>query len=483
VAPFHGYVDPTTILTTMGESDTSIPRPQTQRLDPRVWRVASVVCIGPFLSQMDATVVNFSLATIRDDMHATIGAAQWIISGYLLALALMLPLNAWCVSRLGAKRLYLLCFSTFTLASMLCGAATSMPALIGARILQGIAGGLLAPMTQLMLAKVAGRHLARIIGYTAVPILLAPIAGPTVAGAILKYAHWPWLFYINLPIGILGVALAAVMLPADAPDPVRRRFDLRGFLLISPGLVCLLYGLEHATQPLGEVLLLGAVALIAAFFVHALRHGEQALVDLRLFAIPVFAAATRTQFLSNGATFAGQLLIPLFLISGCALAPSQAGWLLAPMGLGMLCVYPLMGPLTERFGCRAVSVTGILVAGASTLPFLWMTSHRVGSLMVALAMIGRGAGQSAIGIPSVSAAYAAVPPERLAQATTATNIAQRLGGPVATTLMAIILGLTAPEHGAARPQSFFIPFIVLMVLQALVLAAACRLPLRIHPRS
>ena len=445
--------------------------------------MACVVCIGPFLSQMDATVVNFSLATIRDQLHATIQAAQWIISGYLLALALMLPLNAWCVARLGAKRLYLLCFSAFTLTSLLCGAATTMPELIGARVLQGVAGGLLAPMTQLMLARIAGKHLARIIGYTAVPILLAPIAGPTVAGAILKYAHWPWLFYINLPVGILGVALAAVMLPADGAEPERRPFDLRGFLLISPGLVCLLYGLEHATRLPGMMALLAALALIGSFIAHALGHGETALVDLRLFAIPVFAAATRTQFLSNGATFAGQLLIPLFLISGCALSPTQAGWLLAPMGLGMLCIYPLMGTLTERFGCRAVSVTGILVAGISTLPFLWMTGHHVGSAMVVLAMIGRGAGQSAIGIPSVSAAYAAVPTQRLAQATTATNIAQRLGGPVATTLMAIVLGATATRRGAIGPNGFLLPFMVLMALQALVLAAACRLPVRIHPRS
>jgi len=469
----------------MAESPPSpaAPPPTPQRLDPRIWRVACVVCIGPFLSQMDSTVVNFSLATIRDQLHATIQSAQWIISGYLLALALMLPLNAWCVARLGAKRLYLLCFSAFTLSSLVCGAATTMPELIGARVLQGIAGGLLAPMTQLMLARVAGKQLARVIGYTAVPILLAPIAGPTVAGAILKYAHWPWLFYINLPVGIFGIALAAVMLPADAPEPVRRPFDLRGFLLISPGLVCLLYGLEHATQVLGGTTLLAAMALIGGFIAHALRNRETALVDLRLFAIPVFAAATRTQFLSNGATFAGQLLIPLFLISGCELAPTRAGWLLAPMGLGMLCVYPLMGTLTERFGCRAVSVTGILLAGASTLPLVWMTGHHVGSWLVVMAMIGRGAGQSAIGIPSVSAAYAAVPPERLAQATTATNIAQRLGGPVATTLMAIVLGATATRAGAASPGSFLLPFIALMALQALVLAAACRLPVRIHPAA
>ena len=114
----------------------------------------------------------------------------------------MLPLNGWLVDRLGAKRLYLSCFSAFTLASLLCGTAKIMDQLICARVIQGIAGGLLTPMTQLMLARVAGKHMARVMGYTAVPIMIAPILGPVVAGAILKYAAWPWLFYVNLPIGI-----------------------------------------------------------------------------------------------------------------------------------------------------------------------------------------------------------------------------------------------------------------------------------------
>ena len=220
-------------------------RTHSEGLEPGAWQILAVAMLGPFMSQMDSTVVNVSLSFIKQELRSTIASAQWVVSGYLLALALMLPLNAWLVGRLGAKRLYLICFCSFTLASFLCGAATTMPELIGARLIQGMAGGLLAPLAQLMVARVAGRQFARVLGYAAVPILLAPLAGPILAGTILKYLGWPWLFFINLPVGILAVVLAAWLLPRDEPATQKRPFDLTGFLIISPGLVCLLYGLEQ----------------------------------------------------------------------------------------------------------------------------------------------------------------------------------------------------------------------------------------------
>jgi EmrB/QacA subfamily drug resistance transporter len=329
--------------------------PSDDGMDPRVWKVAAVVFLGPFMSQMDSTVVNVSLSTIRQELRSNIASAQWIISGYLLALALMLPLNGWLVDRLGAKRLYLGCFSAFTLASLLCGAARTMDELICARIIQGIAGGLLAPMTQLMLARVAGRKMARVMGYTAVPILVAPILGPVMAGAILKYASWPWLFYVNLPVGILAVTLAFFLLPGDEATIRKRPFDFIGFILISPGLAMLLYGFEHLSERLGELLLASGVVLLAGFIWDANRKKGEALIDLRLFKIRTFSTASATQFLSNGLGYSGQFLVPIYLITGCGIAPSQAGWMLAPMGLGMFCSYPFMGTLTEKFGCRAVS--------------------------------------------------------------------------------------------------------------------------------
>jgi EmrB/QacA subfamily drug resistance transporter len=375
--------------------------------------------------------------------------------GYLLALALMLPLNAWLVARLGAKRLYLICFSSFTLASFLCGAATTMPELIGARLIQGMAGGLLAPLAQLMVARLAGRQFARVFGYAAVPVLLAPLAGPILVGTILKYLGWPWLFYINLPVGILAVVLAAWILPQDKAVTHKRPFDLTGFTIISTGLVCLLYGFEQSSHH-GDirVLVLGLVLLVA-FLRHAHRRKSKALIDIELFKIRDFSIAVTTQFLAVGIMYGGQFLIPLFLVTGCRLTATQTGWILGSMGVGMLCVYPCMGYLTDKFGCRAVASGGVFLNVMGTLPFLW---RAFGGFSMAPALIGlfvRGMGQGATGIPSIAAAYAAVPREKLSLATMAVNIVQRLGAPTITTVIAITVSLSANVTSAWRARSSF----------------------------
>jgi MFS family permease len=346
-----------------------------------------------------------------------------------------------------------------------------------------MAGGLLTPMAQMMMAQVAGRHMARIFGYMAMPVLIAPLLGPIVAGVILKYAAWPWLFYINLPVGMVAVVTAAILLPADQVASQKSPFDLLGFLLIAPGLTSFLYGLDRASHAEGSGALLAGVLLMSGFVWHALRKHRAALIDVRLFKNRIFSTATTTMFLSNGASFAGQLLIPLYLVTGCGLSPSNAGWMLAPMGLGMMCSYPSMGSLTDKFGCRAVSVTGTILVVLGTLPFLWMIQNNFSPALMVVSLFVRGAGQAAIGIPSLSAAYASVPKDKLALATTAINIVQRLGGPVATTIIATVLSLSAVHFPASGPHAFFIAFIALFVLHMLALSAATFLPARIHQQN
>ena len=453
-----------------------------EKLPRGAWKVIGVVVLGPFITQMDSTIVNVSLSSIRRDLNSSISSAHWIISAYLLALALMLPLNAWLVARLGAKRLYLICFSSFTLASALCGMAATMPELIGARIVQGIAGGLLAPLTQYMMARVAGKQMARVIGFATVPILVAPLTGPVLAGIILKYAGWPWLFYVNVPVGILAVILAAYIIPRDDREMQRRRFDLLGFLIISPALAGLLYGLDRVSHRQDGWTLILSLALFGGFIWHAIRKKAEALIDLELFKIRTFSAATITMFLANGIMYGGQFLIPLFLTTGCRLTATQAGWILSAMGIGMLCSYPSMGYLTEKFGCRAVSSTGVILNFFGTLPFIWMAVNGFSMKLALIGLFVRGAGQGATGIPAISAAYAAVPKEILNIATMTVNIVQRLGGPTITTVIAIATSLSA-DVPMASSHAFFVPFTALLAVQLLGLASAIRLPLRIQPAA
>src|SRR6202041_3271611 len=187
-------------------SSPHLPNTKNQ-LDPLVWKITAVAVLGSLMGQVDATVVNVSLSSLAVDLHCSLTTIQWVTSGYLLALALMLPLNGWLVGQLGAKSLYLWCFPIFTLSSALCGLAWSANSLIGFRVLQGMSGGLMAPLAQMMIVRAAGRHVARVFGYAAIPILLGPLLGPVLAGAILQHACWRWLFLVNVPVGLLGIVL------------------------------------------------------------------------------------------------------------------------------------------------------------------------------------------------------------------------------------------------------------------------------------
>src|ERR1700678_4070040 len=450
-------------------------------LDPLVWKITAVAVLGSFLAQLDATIVNVSLSSLAVDLHSSLTAIQWVTSGYLLALALMLPLNGWLVERIGAQSLYLWCFSAFTLSSALCGLAWSANSLIAFRILQGMSGGLMAPMAQMMMARAAGKHMARLMGYAAVPILMGPILGPVIAGAILQHASWRWLFLVNLPVGVLAIVLAVLFLPTDREETRSRELDLPGFALLSPGLVLFLYGSDHLGERIGLTALLVSIVLLALFFRMAIRKGDRALIDLRLFKRRTFSASATTQFMSNGILFAGQMLIPIYLIRACGQSPSATGWLLAPLGVGMICSYPWMGALTLRFGIRKVSAGGAFLALVGTLPFIWLASHGLSVAVLACALFVRGAGLSGVGIPSIPAAYASVKKRDLPMATTSLNIVQRLGGPTMTTLCATFLGwrLSAAPGPAVASEAFAEAFGLLCVLHLLLFLATLRLPLSI----
>lgn len=459
------------------------------RIDPRVWKIASVVMLGPLLTSLDSTVVNVSLSTLSQELHASLADIQWVTSGYLLALALVLPVSGWLVDRVGARTVYLGCFAAFTLTSMMCGFAGSSDTLILFRVLQGAAGGLLAPMAQMMMARVGGRYLARILGYSVVPVMIGPIAGPTMAGLILQYEGWRWTFFINLPIGALAMVLAWRVLPRDNDERNPRRFDAVGFALLSPGLVLALHSLERIASEkaihgwvAGELGL--AAVLLVAFGVHARRRGQSALIDLSLFRGRTFSAAAAMQFLQNAVNFGGQFLMPLYLLLVVGRSPGSTGMLLAPVGVGMLCAAPFMGTLTERFGPRRVATTGALIGLAGALPFAILGAGHLPIPVMCVALFLRGAGMGSVGIPSISAAYAGMPRAHVPIATTALNIVQRIGGPIATTALAIVLYSGIETHPAGdKAPAFVVTFWVLCGLHLLCFASASRLPLKAQSKA
>jgi EmrB/QacA subfamily drug resistance transporter len=445
------------------------------RVDRRVWIIAAACSCGPLMSGLDSTMVNVSLDALSSAFAVPLGTIQWVASGYLLSLALSLPLSGWLVDRVGARRIFLGCFAGFILCSVLSGFASSIRVLILCRLLQGIAGGLLAPMMQMMMARHAGRHMARVIGVAAMPVMIGQMFGPSLGGVILGVLGWRWIFFVNVPVGLVAICFAWFALPRDEITSARR-LDLIGFAMISPGLALLLEGLVSlargdATAPLS---LVASALLLAGFVWHARRHPATALIDIRLFRARVFRAAAATQFLSNAINFGGQLLLPLWFLKIREATPTATGLMLFPLGLGIFCGLPLMGRLSERFGARAISGAGTVFSLIGTLPFAFASADTPYSVL-AVALFVRGFGGGSITIPSAVAAYSSVPRESLGHATTSINICQRFGGPVGAAGLAIFLQF-ALSHAATSAEAYHWAFGALSAIAAAGLLAASQLP-------
>jgi MFS family permease len=322
-----------------------------------------------------------------------------------------------------------------------------------------------------------------VMGFTAMPVMIGPILGPALAGVILQHAGWPWIFYINLPVGIIAMWVVWRVVPPDSDTVNPRSFDLIGFLMLSPALVMLLHSLERlgtdpSSQGLSGLELAASLVLLFSFYLHGTRIGKKALVDLSLFGNRTFLACACTQFLSNGMIYGGQVLFPLYLLVAGGETPSSAGILLAATGVGMLCAIPWIGRLIDRFGPRRVSSTGALISALGTLPFALFPIQDFSTGMLLLVLFVRGVGIGCINIPSVSSAYTSIPKDAIPVATTALNIVQRLGGPVATTLLAICLHYSMginPQHIA---KAFIATFFVLLGVHLFGFVFARRLPVR-----
>ena len=317
--------------------------------------------------------------------------------------------------------------------------------------------------------------MARVIGVAAMPVMIGQMFGPSLGGLILTYLDWHWIFFVNVPVGLVAIGFAWTVLPRDEVTTARR-LDLLGFAMVSPGLALLLQGLVSLAHgnPEAPFSLIASAILLSAFVWHARRQPTTALIDLRLFRARTFRAAAATQFLSNALNFGGQLLMPLYFLNVRGLPPSLTGLLLMPMGLGVFFALPIMGRLSERFGARAISGTGAALSLIGTLPFAFAGANTSVALLC-VALLIRGFGGGSITIPSAAAAYASVPRESLGHATTAINICQRFGGPTGTTGLAICLQFALVRFDAPA-RAYAVAFWVLAGIAAAAFLAASRLP-------
>jgi EmrB/QacA subfamily drug resistance transporter len=425
------------------------------RISPHVWRISIVVIVGAIMSILDTTIVNVALESLSRDLHSSLADIQWVATGYMLALAAVIPVSGWAAEKVGARRLWIASVVLFTLGSALCGAAWSTGSLVAFRVLQGLGGGMIMPIGQMVLARAAGpQQMGRVMGVIGVPMILAPVFGPTLGGLLLEHLGWRWIFYVNLPIGIIGVILALRLLPAvqsrEAPP-----FDKVGFALLATGVPLLVYGLAEIGQQGGMGAgslgpMVAGIVLIAAFVLHALRTTTP-LVNVRLFANRAFSAASTTTFALGAGLFGAMIIMPLYFQIVRGEDAVHTGLLLIPQGVGAAIAMPLAGRAADRIGGGRVAVAGLLATLVATLPFALIGAH-TSYWLIGTAMIARGFGIGMTMMPAMSAAYASLRPSDIAHATPQLNVLQRVGGSIGTAILTVVLqnGISGRVASAGR---------------------------------
>ncbi|SFV36754.1 MFS transporter [Hyphomicrobium facile] len=427
-----------------------------------------IVATALFMENLDATVLATSLPAIAKDLNANPIHLKLALTTYLLALAVFIPASGWMADRFGAKNIFRAAMVVFAAGSIACGLSTDLGTLVAARILQGIGGAMMTPVGRLIVLRTIPRSdMINAIAWLTVPALVGPVLGPPLGGFITTYFNWRWIFWINIPVALLGLVLITRFIP-DVREKTSATFDLRGFLLIGPGLSLFLTGVTLmglgivGPETVFLITAAGAV-LLGGYAWHALRVTAP-IIDFRLLAIPTFRAGVAGGFLFRTGLGAGPFLLPLLFQSGFGMTAFQSGLMTFATGVGAIFMKTQAATIIKRYGFRRVLMVNAIVASLFTaFPALFsVTTSPV--LIVALFLMG-GLSRSLQFTSVNTLAYADVPPERLSNATSFAVVCQELSGSVGVTIAA--MGLEGMQHvagGSAIAVGHFPPVFILIAL-------------------
>ena len=316
------------------------------------WIVAIVFVFGLFMEMLDMTITNVALPVLATTFHASTTGIEWIITGYLLSLAVFIPLSGWAGDRFGTKRTFIFALVTFTSASLLCSFAWSIDSLVAFRVLQGIGGGMLTPVgTAMMFRAFPQSERARVSALITIPAIVAPASGPIIGGYLVEYHSWQSIFWINIPVGLLALVVSGLFLK-EHREPSAGRLDIPGFVFGSAGLAMVVYALSEAgSRGFGDPMVSGfgglGLALLGAFIVTELRS-EQPMIDIRLFRYRLFTAGNGVLFFSSAAFGGFMFLLPLLLQAERGLSPLQSGLTTFPQALGVVLTATLSGTALQH---------------------------------------------------------------------------------------------------------------------------------------
>ena len=415
------------------------------------WLVGIVFVLALFMDLLDITIINVAIPTLAQEFGASTTTIEWVVTGYLLALAICIPVSGWLGDRFGTKKVFVAALTLFLVGSVLCGLSWDVNSMIAFRIIQGTGGGMLTPVGMTMLFRAfPPSERAAASAVLAIPITVAPALGPILGGYIVDYHDWPWIFFVNIPVGIVGLIAAITLLREDVSE-TPGRFDIPGFVLSGTGLVAIVYALARAgshgfDDPQVVVLGLGGLALLALFTFVELRTSEP-MIDVRLLGDKLFGAANIVQLVGNAGQMGAFFLLPIFMQAQRGMDAFHVGLALFPMAIGVAVMAQPAAKIYPKVGPRKMMVTGFVGIMVLTLALAFI-DYDTSSWLIAGNMFLRGIFFAFFIIPMQAVSFATIQPSAMGRASSIFSVGRQVAASLGVAILATALTTRLTYHDA-----------------------------------
>lgn len=415
------------------------------KLDPTILRVAIILATGALAPMLNSTMINVAFKIIAVDMNASISVAQWIITGYVLSMGLVIPVTGWVVNRFGCKRIYLFSLFLFFIGSAFAMISWSIESLICAAIIQGISTGLIISTIQTEIVHISdGQNLGRLLSIATIPALLGPILGPTLGGVIVSGFNWRAIYLIDILVCFIMIPLSWKLVPKDKACVAKPSLDLFGLIILSPAFALVVYGIVQISSqgniysPEVDVPLGIGIFLLVIFTAYALKTKREPILDIGLLKSGGFSSAIIALFFTGLISNGGMLLLPLFYQEVTGFSILEAGIWLIPQGIGMFLAIRWVGKMTERDSSNYILLACFGSTALGTLPFAF-SNPETNIILLSVALLIRGGGLGGIFIYLMNSAYVGLRREQVPHATTIIKISQTVGGAFGSAVIATLL--------------------------------------------
>ncbi|GMS56210.1 MDR family MFS transporter [Enterococcus raffinosus] len=450
---------------------------QSTKLPKNVLSAAWAIALGAIAPMLDSTMVNIAIDQLTKNFHTTLAIIQWAITGYVLALAIAVPIAGWLMNRFDGKKIFISAVVLFGCTSVLAGISWSVTSFIVFRLLQGFTAGIITPLMSTLLVKTAGpEKIGRVMAIVSTPMIFGPILGPVLGGFIVQAASWRWIFFINVFIILIAAPLMMRTLPSFEPFNRESKLDIFGILDLSVMSAALIYGItkaaDHATFKNSEALLWTGldVLLLFVYIFYDYRKQHATVLPLTIFSNRSFKAASIGLFFANIAIMGPMLILPLFFQNFRHFSAMEAAIALIPQGIGMLVTRPMIGKMIDRLGAKYVVIASLIISLIGTIPLLFVTDH-TSMIWIALILFIRGTSFGGINLPLTSDVYTGLADEELPDAGVGINIIENLGSSFGSAMIATVVATvlqssqpTIAHELSAYHTGFLVSVIVLILI-------------------